>query len=377
MKVRNKELHTKVISFIDEVKNLRKVRRASYLKIAKKHINEIGQALQLNTGFLQYCESLEFFEPILYQLTGYRSHFVHQLNVFLNGYLILNWLDDAQFEFIKEIVAKKCKVSKDSIDVFKIWFITAIFHDTGYPLGKVGDWTQNFIGKIFNRTFDHIAPTVVETLSVRLFRETFRESLNLLIQHLFNWLKLPQKEKLEHEIHELFFENLSENLIAGLLLIKAAEKSNLDIYTLSTAVSAIVLDDERMWGILKNKKIKKQISYVDHPIAFLLVYCDNIQEYGRPKSILSDQIVERKGKPPEIDEFAVKEQKISLKKDAIHCRLIYKKQPDIWDRKVKPILENIKKYWKSPYDLTFNISYATEDGEFDNLIFLKGPAKSR
>lgn len=379
MKVRNQELHSKIIDFIEEVKKQKGASVSNYLDIAKRHIYNIGDALGIKTDFLRYCESLEFFESILYQLPGYRSHFVHQLNVFLNGYLILNRLDDEQFKKIKEIIAQRCEVSEDLIDIFKIWFITAIFHDTGYPLGKVGDLTQNFMEKIFNRKFDQIPSAVVGALSVRLFRETFRESLNLLIQHLSTWLDPSEsnRRKISHEIHELFFEDLSENLIPGLLLIKANETSSIDICTLSTAISAIVLDDERMWEILKNKKIKNQISYVDHPLAFLLVYCDNIQEYGRPKSVLRSQIVEREFKLPKIDEFAVKKQDLSLKKDTIHCSLIYEKQPKIWDEKVKRILKSIREYWKSPSDLAFSISYATESEDFDNLTFLKVSAKSR
>ncbi|HEC67011.1 MAG TPA: hypothetical protein ENI23_17175 [bacterium] len=379
MRARNKKLHSSVISFVKEVKYWRDTGKANYLKIAKKHIKSIGKTIGLDDKFLQYSESLALYESILYPLPGYRSHYVHQLNVFLNGYLILNWLDDSQFTKIQKIIARMCNVEEDSIDVFKIWFITAIFHDTGYPLGKVGDWTQYFLGELFKRTFDNIASSIVEPLSISLFRGSFRESINLLIQHLFTWLRPSdsQQKIINHEIHELFFKTLSENLIPGLILIRAAETSGIDICTLSTAVSAIVLDDERMCEILKKEKIKKQMSYVDHPLAFLLIYCDNIQEYGRVKSILSNQIVERQGKLPEVDEFEVKEQKLSMEENVIHCRLSYKKQPDIWNTKVRPILSSIREYWKSPSDLTFGISYETNDGEFDNLIFLRGPTKSR
>jgi hypothetical protein len=375
--VRNKKLHNKILNFIKEVKNLRGKKDVSYVGITKEHIYKIGDALGIKSDFLRYCESLKNFEPILFQLPKYRSHFIHQLNVFLNGYLILNHEDfgKLRFEKAQEIIANKfADCAKESVDIFKIWFITAIFHDTGYPIGKVGKWTENFLNTIFNREFKDIASRVVETIAVRLFRETFRKSLISLISHLFTCLVLTRSQQsiISEKVHNFFFDNLSESLIASLILIRAAEEGNIDIHTLSTSVSAIVLDDEKIQDLLINNDIERPIYYKEHPIAFLLVYCDTIQEYGR-STILHDK---------KVNISKVVKQEIEIKNNSILCHLTYNKKPKEWKEKVIPILQRLHKCWIVPHDLHFKIFYYANhemrlNGKpFHKLIFKPGSTVS-
>lgn len=379
MTIRNEELHNKIIEFIHEVDSERKNLVSPYIEIAKSNIKKIGKVFGFEKSFLEFCESLELSEPMLYQLPGYRSHFVHQLNVFLNGYLILNAMSDEQFKSTKQTITQRSKI--ENPDIFKIWFVTAMFHDTGYPLGKYGRVTQKFLGKLFDIEFNHIEPPIVNIISNRLVHEAFfRKGLDSLIESVAVWFGLGQSEKkiLDQKIYELFLDKLSENLIAGLIFKKAAEVANLDEYIVNTAVSAIILDDERMWETLREDKVKTEISYVEHPLAFLLIYCDNIQEFGRPKSALSGQTTERRLVPPKIeDDFTVTRQTLSITKDKIYCQLTYRKKPEIWDKIVRPILTNMRGYWKAPRNLSFEISYMVEgrEDEFDNLKFLEGSDK--
>jgi hypothetical protein len=390
----NAKLHNKVMEFISDVEAEKGKVGSEYLQITKKHINKIGETLGLDADFLKYCESLEFYEPILYQLPKYRSHFVHQLNVFLNGYLVLNHeaFDKSRINGMKKIIAKQFSVKPDIVDIFKIWFVTAIFHDTGYPLAKIGDWTQGFLSRIFRGekgNFDKIKPEIVETISFRLFRQSFRKALSTLTDHLCAWLDIgikkdinkENREKMTQAFHDSFFQKLSENLIAGILLIKASEDSSgsakLDKVTLGTAVSAIVLDDEEMWKFLKEEIGRPNISFSEHPIAFLLCYCDNIQEHGRLQSGLYEQIegaIEVEARP-QFNRFKVIEEDFDFKEGNICCTLTYQEKPENWDSKIggrkpiKPMVDKIKTHWKSPNDLVFKVIYQDRTGEFDNLLF--------
>jgi hypothetical protein len=377
----NNKLHKRITEFIDEVKKLRGKKEINYLALAGKYIDAIGHALRIDNNFIDYCKSLQSFEPMLFQfLPNYRAHFIHQLNVFLNGYLIVNhnFFGRRRFNKIKDIFAERLDIAKNkkkSIDILKAWFTTAMFHDTGYPLGKVGNWTENFIGSIFGKEFEDIARRVVETISFRLFRETFRTSLDSLISHLFTWLRLSdtQKNKISQKIHDLFFDKLSENLIAALILLKAAENTKMDDpVTLSSAVVAIILDDEEMWNILMDKTIDKSVSYTDHPLAFLLVYSDNIQEYGRYKTD-HNRKKEKTGEAVIFDACKVVKQTIAFEDKKIHCILEYQDKPAYWDG-IAPLLEKLRKCWKAPPDLDFVISYNNhKDGtNFDRLHFLTG-----
>ncbi len=71
------------------------------------------------------------FEEELQSLPSYREHFVHSFHVFTYGLIINNLLDG--------MVLK---------DKFKEWFIISIFHDVGYPLSKLQEFTNKFIDKI-------------------------------------------------------------------------------------------------------------------------------------------------------------------------------------------------------------------------------------
>ena len=377
---KNQELHKIVIEFIEEVKARRGKKEINYLSLAEGYIDKMGLILGIDREFLNYCKSLQLFEPILFLLLpNYRAHFIHQLNVFLNGYLIINhdiW-GHARFNKIQDIIAERLAVPKSdkkSIDILKIWFITAMFHDTGYPLGKVGNWTENFLKSIFGEKFEDkdIARIVVETIAIRLFRATFRESLDLLISHLLAWIKLTdsQKNEISQRIHDIFFDKLSENLIAALILLKAAENTNMnDHCTLSSAVAAIMLDDEEMWNILMNSKISRSVSYKDHPLAFLLVYSDTIQEYGRYKTDPGQ--TEKTGRAVAFDPCKVVKQNITFKQNKIHCTLEYQHKPKNWEE-VQIILHKINTIWKGPSLIDFIISYKIKDGDnFGILHFLK------
>jgi len=73
-------------------------------------------------------------------LSDYRDHFIHSFHVFCLGYYILNqWRIDDNEIMPLDIIG----TDKENLDLKK-WFLTAIFHDVGYPAQKFEILVEDF-----------------------------------------------------------------------------------------------------------------------------------------------------------------------------------------------------------------------------------------
>ena len=87
-------------------------------------------------------------------LSDYRDHFIHPFHVFCLGYYILNqWRIDNNKIMPLDIIG----TDKEKLDLKK-WFLTAIFHDVGYPAQKfeilVEDFFKKSVGRKISSHFD-------------------------------------------------------------------------------------------------------------------------------------------------------------------------------------------------------------------------------
>lgn len=78
--------------------------------------------------------TLQVFEPVLSQLPRYRDHSVHQLQVFLIGWLMLRRLT----------LPENDNDVQDRRAVSRTWVLASVFHDIGYPLERLEQWASLF-----------------------------------------------------------------------------------------------------------------------------------------------------------------------------------------------------------------------------------------
>ena len=81
------------------------------------------------------------FERNLFLLPSYRGHFIHQFNVFLLGYYILNKLLNVINKDDRKRIFDKTEFHENFV-----WMLTSTFHDMGYPIEKM----EHLITKYFD-----------------------------------------------------------------------------------------------------------------------------------------------------------------------------------------------------------------------------------
>ena len=75
-------------------------------------------------------------EEVLYTIPHYRDHFFHQIKVFLLGFCIINALN--RHGHLRNTML-------EGSNGMKLWFMTSVFHDIGYPFEKMAHWLDSFI----------------------------------------------------------------------------------------------------------------------------------------------------------------------------------------------------------------------------------------
>ena len=287
---------------------LEKVEKVSYVREIKRFIRDVeSQALisvisaTLEDLWVEKYEKenahklfkrFQEFEPLLGKDPHYRDHLVHQFQVFLTGVPII--------EVFYELISKRI------LNVEFSWFLASTFHDVGYPVQQF-----DFLTRAFFKDFLGIGsvPIMVNFSSV-LTDTQFLEYIDRLTSFyaFCNSRETTKKQWRYSEAHEvnddlrkLFLKNLidkpNHGVISALALLDSIESSHKEdkrgmqkdiIFSnaVMSAALAISLHDENVFQNVDKIYFKK------NPLAFLLIYCDTLQEWGRPTAFKGHSSIE-------------------------------------------------------------------------------------
>ncbi len=271
-------------------------------------VAEVFSALWEDYVGISYSKFLETFEPALLHVFAegeergriYRDHYIHQFQVFLLGAYIIDKLY-ADFE--------KYNCPKPEIN----WLITSSFHDMAYPVQLYDDWSKGFFQKVFN--VDIKLANI--DLKTSFIDQSFLVCMGYLICSLCcvhegielrnNWL--AEKKELVQFFYREITEGKNHSLLSSMSLLKliqtidfskkrmiekriSCDKDNFETILQNHFVPsalAIALHDSGVWKKLRKEDIKDippkildNIEFEKNPLAFLLIFCDCIQEWGRP-----------------------------------------------------------------------------------------------
>ena len=248
---------------------------------------------------VDYPEIQKKLEDVLLLKPTYREHFLHQFQVFLLGACIIDELKDYDNG-----------VFKNYSSVENIWLITSTYHDFNYSIQKYEEWTLNFFKETLmldiNEEKDgksevHPGPLKLENIFVR-------QNFLLKTKTLWENLGCEMNSKTVRFFYEKAILERNHGLLSALSLLKLFDKGRhkLNSEEINCAASAIAIHDDKIWGCLcgkvicsicKNegnnscaewekefadgKSVMENCEFSVNPIAFLLIFCDTVQEWGR------------------------------------------------------------------------------------------------
>lgn len=240
-----------------------------------------------------YPEEHRRFETFLVELyPKYRDHYIHQLQVFLVGALILDILIDNKV------------LAPNGGFPFASWLLAASFHDFAYPVQKYDD----FVSRYF-KTCLGLAEKNWKFLGLK---DDYTElSFSSEVEHIVSALANCFEGNFDGEagvnntniVRQFFYHEITKQknhgLIASLGILKrfGKDNSNVDFSTvvLPAAVATAIHDlsiCETIHGSRKDgtsecvQRAKtlaplRRLILQKQPLAFLLILCDNIQDWGR------------------------------------------------------------------------------------------------
>lgn len=326
---------------IDKLQDLKNIQYADKLKeLASKYRNKIGDDADIALDYtselwidnlnMEYPDIHRNLEEILLRDKLYRDHYVHQFQVFLIGAYILDkmYVTRGFSRIINSFEENyKCKIEN-------AWLAASTYHDFNYGLQKFDDWLLQYfsdtLGIKNQEAKDHLNLLNLDAAMVR-------ESLTEKIKNIVRCLNLD--EDTENKTLKFFYEKTSRDrnhgVLSALSILKLYENKNTNLKlgreVMNQVGLAIACHDEDIWealcgckGYLRSndkcenpcerklydnkdiavhkvnlsnkrdngrceiweqelmeKSIFKKISFNKHPLIFLLILCDTIQEEGR------------------------------------------------------------------------------------------------
>ncbi len=366
-------------------------------------VNEVFNILWEENIGIPYSNFLKTFEPVLLHVFAegeekgeiiYRDHYIHQFQVFLLGIYIIDQLYD---DFIN------CGYDKPEIK----WLITSSFHDMAYPVQLYDRWSGKFFQDIFK-----VGIKVAELDLKSNFVETsFLSCMGYLICSLYllhknenvkgNWLADKK------ELVEFFYEQITVKkkhcILSSMSLLKIVQSFSFDEKNMvnkkiSTnkdksddiddifncilegifvpSALAIALHGEEVWQELQKKsdrdnppKILDNIEFGKDPLSFLLIFCDNIQEWGRPSESQREKDEERRMR------FDLKDIKYNPKTGlniTIRTPNNEKSEQAFIDKQDK--LRSMQFFLKQPQDRKFAVRLEDKDSKGEDFIMQGSPS---
>jgi hypothetical protein len=249
-----------------------------------------------------------------------RDHYVHSVNVFLLG-LGIYAQNEAYRAAFDSVVLDKTHYSysydTNGEEFFYRWGIASLFHDVGYPVEIIGKQINKFIGfasevdrqgqvktHLEFENFDQFN-SIAEIVTMKEFGKSYQE-------------KFPAVQDLDlTKPNDLLAHKLHRSLDVDLIAIKSAldqfpevmaEHGFIDhgyysaiivlrwysyliqscgykpeyfFYPILDSASAILLHNYYKNVLMKPPFNLDHLSPQEHPIAFLLILCDELQEWNR------------------------------------------------------------------------------------------------
>lgn len=248
------------------------------LKSIKVALEKLWVQLARKFQTFKIFEDFEAFEKVLFQSNSeYRGHYVHQFDVYLLGYYLLNRILKAN-----DLAAEKLNTSSNPNFT---WLLAATFHDMGYPIEQIDNWLSAFLN-VFLKV-DATYPIEIERILTPVFFNYLRyiseEHYNLTIDQIAPSGHSPVTDWAFHSNLETNLRKKNHGVISSLLLIHSfftREKiTQSDTWFFETFPNEVLPACHAI--ALHSLEGMEKVSFAKCPYAFLLQLCDAIQDWQR------------------------------------------------------------------------------------------------
>ncbi len=348
-----------------------------------------------------------------------RDHFIHSVNVFLLGLAIYsqnsNYRDIFK-DYIEESPYNKYYRFEDGSGNIEVsneeflyrWGIASLFHDIGYPVEIIGKQLKNFIKegvKSISPTYD--VNTAIdfkdfnEFNSIRKikpefadkYRDVYPESkfldlfkptnimahkistdldidMDMLIGHLDGFVEyMGNKGFIDHG----FFSSILVLNSYGSLIQNIGEKDqDFFFYPIVDSASAILLHNYYRNTLQEEPFDLEQLHPQDSPLAFLLILCDELQEWNRrplgvkdkQRNHVNDSIITVTDDELDIQYivnsgslgFGFSKDKVSFLNDVLYVDVLFEKFNVVTKIELEDVINEIeRKEVHAPYVIMSNI----------------------
>ncbi|MDO5832562.1 MAG: RyR domain-containing protein [Methanobrevibacter sp.] len=263
-----------------------------------------------------------------------RDHFIHSVNVFILGLAIYSQNENYREIFRNHILSSKYEKHyridgefSDEEFLYR-WGIASLFHDIGYPFEIIGKQLNKIIGdsvksisnsydvavsidfKDFNefnsivkmdpydfadsyrdnykrsKILDLYRPTDIMAHKIAYDFQLDEQKFKLLTSHLNNFVNYMQENRF---IDHGFYSSILVLNSYGKLMQKHDKDYDFFFYPIVDSATAILLHNYYNKTLQKSPFNLKLLSPETNPIAFLLILCDELQEWNRQPFGLIDK----------------------------------------------------------------------------------------
>ncbi|MGB6836106.1 MAG: hypothetical protein WBF66_00195 [Dehalococcoidia bacterium] len=244
-------------------------------KILEEFLSEVLEAVTLPPKLRDLFKISKEYESILYvAVPRYRDHVLHAINVFLTGYAVLHSANNALCRWIER--------QPGQFDVDKSWVLASVFHDVGQWMDKVSYWFPEVYRK-FLYPGRRAEGGLQWLVSMHDFASgEYRRD----VEYLLDVPSLPARRG-RREVQDCLARRLFEDQNHGIVSCLAVKHwlqalhCKVEDSTLYHAMAAMAFHDSRVWEGVGHSRAPQVFVLRRMPIAFLLAYCDGIQEWGR------------------------------------------------------------------------------------------------
>jgi len=244
------------------------------------------------------------YEPILYKNKSYRDHLIHVFQVFLLGMYIMKkikYAEDRESSLGKDLCDNvKCA------EMYQIWYYASLYHDICYPVEKAAESMQNLAYKF-------LVEDIIPERKVGKNKNPFTANISMNQEKdayyfnscVYNFVKTSSDldsnaiTLLCGKLTEIFYRSYDHGISSAINfchLVNNYKPKPKEAEIYYKAILAIALHTIR--AIIKindgdefftNEKNMLSDILNNNNLVRLLIFCDNVQEWGRPDSAFFDK----------------------------------------------------------------------------------------